>query len=272
MGFPNEDIDTFNMDKHDDDKEGDHNDSGSQKHLNLISIISSIRDTLKAAIYSVACEPDLSCNSDFANDFMQFMAEYTKGRFLPLSSAKLLPEVIVGSVKQQINMGRLKNNLDEEIKKIKKEHGDDISANKLNQIIMEKWRNAGIKKKEISIGTLYRVKRSRENIELLMNGQKVKSLKDFKANCKMLRRLKRSDFRHLDKVKNKKNNKEKKAKKEYFSDDSSESEEDNESEDDEDEKKEDEKKRMKIPMKVRRPEEHCLVMMMMMMTTQRVIR
>merc|ERR1712154_144549 len=106
--------------------------------------------------------------------------------------------------KQQINIKNLKNNLDDVIKEIKKEHGDDISGDKLNKIIMQKWKEAGIKKKEISIGTLYRYERSRENIELLMNGQKIKSLADFKANAKMLKRFKRTDFRHLDKGKNKK--------------------------------------------------------------------
>merc|ERR1712154_481296 len=103
--------------------------------------------------------------------------------------------------KQQINIKNLKNNLDDVIKEIKKEHGDDISGDKLNKIIMQKWKEAGVKKKEISIGTLYRKERSRENIELLMNGQKIKSLKDFKAQAKNLGRLKRSDFRHLDKGK-----------------------------------------------------------------------
>ena len=202
-GFPDGDPDTFGQN---DQEEGDA-DSGSSKKkktLNMIEIIHSIRDKLKAAIYSVACEPDLSCNSDFAHDFMRYIAEYTKGRFLPLSSAKLLPEVIVGSVKQQINLNQLKNNLDKVITEIKQEHGEDISADKLNKIIMQKWKEAGVKKKEISIGTLYRQERSRENIELLMNAQKIKSLKDFKANAKMLDRLKRSDFRHLDKGKSKK--------------------------------------------------------------------
>merc|ERR1712228_171150 len=193
----------------DDTKEGDIGDTNDKKKtLNLIKIIQSIRDKLKAAIYSVACEPDLSCNSDFANDFMRYIAEYTKGRFLPLSSARLLPEVIVGSVKQQINLNELKNNLDAQIIKIKQEYGNDISADKLNKIIMEKWKEAGIKKKEISIGTLYRYERSRENIELLMNGQKIKSLADFKANAKMLKRFKRTDFRHLDKGKKKTKRKE----------------------------------------------------------------
>merc|ERR1719461_1682344 len=192
-GFPDGDPDTFN------NEEGD---SESASTLNVIDIVQSIRDKLKAAIYSVACEPDLSCNSDFAQDFMRYMSEYTKGKFMPLSSAKLLPEVIVGSVKQQINLNHLKNNLEEEIKKIKTEHGEDISQDKLNKIIMQKWKDAGVKKKEISIGTLYRKERSRENIELLMNAQKIKSLKDFKAHAKMLGRLNRSDFRHLDTGKN----------------------------------------------------------------------
>eukprot|EP01084_Bolivina_argentea_P130504 230371_1 len=202
-GFPQGDLDTFNIQQ---DNEGDEKDSGGKNYLNIIEIIQSIRDELKAAIYSVACEPDLSCNNDFANDFMQYIAEYTKGKFLPLSSAKLLPDVIVGSVKQQINLNNLTYKLDEEIEKIKAKHGNDISSNEINKIIMQKWKNEGIKKKEISIGTLYRNKRSKYNINLLMNEQKIKSLKDFKTNCKIFPRLKESDFRHLnvDKYKNSK--------------------------------------------------------------------
>eukprot|EP01083_Nonionella_stella_P174503 605127_1 len=197
-GFPDGDPDTFNTDG---DKEGASKDSGAKTYLNIIQIIQDIRNDLKAAIYSVACEPDLSCNNDYANDFMQYIAQYTKGKFLPLSSAKLLPDVIVGSVKQQMRLDDLTNRLDEEIKKIKLEHGDDISSEELNKILMVKLKDEGVKKKEISIGTLYRNERSRENIELLMNEQRIKSLADFKAQCKKLPRIKRSDFRHIDKGK-----------------------------------------------------------------------
>jgi len=174
--------------------------ASNTKTLNVISIIERIRDELGATIYSIGCEPDLSMGYDFAIDFMRFIAEYTKGRFLPLSSADLLPEVIVGSVKQQIRMKHLKENLDAEIVKIKEEFGDDISSDKLNQIIMEKFKAAGIRKKEIGTGTLYKVKRPRDNVDLLMNGQKCRTLSDFKAQCKALGRLRRSDFRHLDTV------------------------------------------------------------------------
>eukprot|EP01084_Bolivina_argentea_P130507 230375_1 len=205
-GFPNGDPDTFNIEKDSEVQQEGVNDADNKTFLNVIDIVKSIRDELNGSIYSVACEPGLSCNTDFANDFMQYIAQYTNGKFLPLSSATLLPDVIVGSVKQQINLNNLTYKLDEEIEKIKAKHGNDISSNEINKIIMQKWKNEGIKKKEISIGTLYRNKRSKYNINLLMNEQKIKSLKDFKTNCKIFPRLKESDFRHLnvDKYKNSK--------------------------------------------------------------------
>merc|ERR1719474_1567234 len=227
-GFPNGDPDTFKADaamtisNKEQPANADEGDEGAQgvedtlgghgddqkdsdeappKYLNVISIVQQIRDKLGATIYSVGCEPDLSVANDFAIDFMRYIGEYTKGRFLPLSSAKLLPEVIVGSVKQQIRMKYLKENMEAEIVKIKEEFGDDISPDKLNQIIMQKLKEAGIRKKEINTGTLYRVERPRDNVDLLVNGQKCRSLQEFKAQCKMLRRLTRADFRHLDKGK-----------------------------------------------------------------------
>eukprot|EP00483_Globobulimina_turgida_P010797 UN10818 len=83
-GFPDGDPDTFNIINIEDEKEGDDDDSGAKtkNFLNVIEIVQAIRNELGAVIYSVACEPDLSCNNDFANDFMQYIAQYTKGKFL----------------------------------------------------------------------------------------------------------------------------------------------------------------------------------------------
>eukprot|EP01084_Bolivina_argentea_P177047 306243_1 len=123
-GFPNGDLDTFNQH---DEKEGDtKSEAQEEKYLNVIEIIKQIRDDLRASIYSIACEPSISCYRDFANDFMQYMAEYTQGKFLPLWSADLLPDVIIGSVKQQINLDELSNKLENDIQKIKAEYGENI--------------------------------------------------------------------------------------------------------------------------------------------------
>eukprot|EP00483_Globobulimina_turgida_P010629 UN10650 len=84
------------------------------------------------------------------------------------------------------------------MKKIKDKYGDDIDDNKMNELIADKWKENGVKTKNVSIGSLYRSERPRDNINLLMNDQIVKSLKDFKKHCKVLERPKKSDFRHLD--------------------------------------------------------------------------
>eukprot|EP01084_Bolivina_argentea_P177048 306244_1 len=75
-GFEHGDPDTFNDKNY--GKEGVKDKNKDIHFLNVIEIIQSIRDELKAVIYSVACEPSLSTNYDFANDFMQYIAEYTK--------------------------------------------------------------------------------------------------------------------------------------------------------------------------------------------------
>ena len=152
--------------------------------LNMINIIQLIRNKLKASIYSVICEPTISCDFDFAHDFYSYIAETTNGKFLPLSKAELLPDVIVGSVKQQISVRNLSKQLEEEIAEIKREHNDNISKEELNKLIKAKWKNKHIKKKDISIGTLYRKERPRDNIELLHNQQKIQTLADFKKHAK----------------------------------------------------------------------------------------
>eukprot|EP01083_Nonionella_stella_P156357 506253_1 len=197
-GFPDGDPNTFDDDDVELQEEGvdDVDNKNPNKFLNVIEIITSIRDELNASIYSVACEPSLSCNNDYANDFMQYMSEFTDGKFLPLSNASLLPKVIIGSIKQQINLDDLAFKLDEEIKKIKAKYGNDISDDKVNQLIAEKWKEEGIEKKEIAVSEIYKNKRSRENVELLMNQQIVKSLADFKQKCKLLPRMDRTEFTH----------------------------------------------------------------------------
>ena len=84
-GFPDEDVNTFAA-KHGanaDEKteEGATEADAETKHLDTLAIVRRIRDELGAAIYSVGCEPSLSCNADFAIDFMRYLAEFTKGNF-----------------------------------------------------------------------------------------------------------------------------------------------------------------------------------------------
>ncbi|MES1914305.1 MAG: hypothetical protein MHM6MM_006395, partial [Cercozoa sp. M6MM] len=47
-------------------------------------------------VYSVGCEPSLSRSYQYAADFFASLADRTGGQFLPLASAKLLADVVVG--------------------------------------------------------------------------------------------------------------------------------------------------------------------------------
>eukprot|EP01063_Lacrimia_lanifica_P022013 TRINITY_DN29723_c0_g1_i1.p1 TRINITY_DN29723_c0_g1~~TRINITY_DN29723_c0_g1_i1.p1 ORF type:complete len:409 (+),score=112.65 TRINITY_DN29723_c0_g1_i1:52-1278(+) len=57
-------------------------------------------------LYVVACEPSLS-NYANAHDVMEGLAQITEGRFLPLTGAALLPDVIVGGAREELALQQL---------------------------------------------------------------------------------------------------------------------------------------------------------------------
>ncbi|KAK3278982.1 hypothetical protein CYMTET_13114 [Cymbomonas tetramitiformis] len=67
-------------------------------------------------IYPVGCEPALG-NYTFARDFMCNLAEITEGQAIPLSSAKLLPRVILGGAEEEVTLERLSREVAQEMDK-----------------------------------------------------------------------------------------------------------------------------------------------------------
>ncbi|ETO36068.1 hypothetical protein RFI_00994, partial [Reticulomyxa filosa] len=177
--------------------------SDTTRCINVLDVIRSIRDDLNLSIYSVACEPSVSTQSDFARDFLEYISECTNGKYLPLTNATLLPSVIIGSIKEQVVTDQLVKHMDELISTIQRnyaqEYGETVtlSEQEIGAMITKEWTNAGLKSCEVSIGSLYRKTRSRVNVDLLLNEQRVKSLQDFKKQCTQLPRLNYDDFRHL---------------------------------------------------------------------------
>ncbi|KAI9202890.1 uncharacterized protein BJ171DRAFT_163291 [Polychytrium aggregatum] len=67
---------------------------------------------LGVCIYSVVCEPAISQKYQYAVDFYKGLSRITGGSMVPLTSAELLPDVIVGGAQEQMNLARLSNQVE----------------------------------------------------------------------------------------------------------------------------------------------------------------
>eukprot|EP00854_Cymbomonas_tetramitiformis_P005288 gene5288-6427_t len=67
-------------------------------------------------IYPVGCEPALG-EYRFARDFMCNLAEITQGQAIPLSSAELLPQVILGGAQEEIALEKLSREVEQEMER-----------------------------------------------------------------------------------------------------------------------------------------------------------
>merc|ERR1719510_322686 len=74
-------------------------------------------------LYVVACEPSLS-GFQGAHDLMAGLAQITEGRYLPLTGAHLLPDVIIGGAKEEVSLANLEKFVADKMDKIKSEKPD----------------------------------------------------------------------------------------------------------------------------------------------------
>merc|ERR1719251_293379 len=86
-------------------------------------------------LYVVACEPSLSGYKG-AHDLMAGLAQITEGRYLPLTGAHLLPDVIIGGAKEEVSLQKLETFVQNKMDKIKKEN-PNISVEEMNEKIKE---------------------------------------------------------------------------------------------------------------------------------------
>eukprot|EP01060_Flectonema_neradi_P034210 TRINITY_DN5939_c9_g1_i1.p1 TRINITY_DN5939_c9_g1~~TRINITY_DN5939_c9_g1_i1.p1 ORF type:complete len:349 (+),score=85.00 TRINITY_DN5939_c9_g1_i1:51-1097(+) len=89
-------------------------------------------------LYVVACEPSLS-NYANAHDVMEGLATITEGKYLPLTAAHLLPDVIIAGAKEELALQKLEDYMYENVKKMKEENLDrgDIEK-KMEELMKEK--------------------------------------------------------------------------------------------------------------------------------------
>eukprot|EP01083_Nonionella_stella_P042875 115730_1 len=84
-------------------------------------------------LYVVACEPSLSGYAG-AHDLMAGLAQITEGRYLPLTGAHLLPDVIIGGAKEEVSLQKLEAFVQNKMDKMKKEE-PNMSVDEMNEKI-----------------------------------------------------------------------------------------------------------------------------------------
>merc|ERR1719251_466293 len=93
-------------------------------------------------LYVVACEPSLSGYAG-AHDLMAGLAEITEGRYLPLTGAHLLPNVIIGGAKEEVSLQKLQKFVEDEMEQIKAQE-PTIKKEEMNARIASKMKASGM--------------------------------------------------------------------------------------------------------------------------------
>jgi len=93
-------------------------------------------------LYVVACEPSLSGFAG-AHDLMAGLAEITEGRYLPLTGAHLLPNVIIGGAKEEVSLQKLQQFVEDEMEQIKTQN-PTIAKEEMNARIARTMKSKGM--------------------------------------------------------------------------------------------------------------------------------
>ncbi|KAJ3035815.1 hypothetical protein HK097_004098 [Rhizophlyctis rosea] len=104
-------------------------------------------------VFSVACEPSLS-SYKHAVDFFEFVASATGGSLIPLTSASLLPDVIVGGAKEQMELKKMLEQFTMDAEKAKKSGAktdDEVLA-----FVHQEWSKKGVQTHQTVVEDLYK--------------------------------------------------------------------------------------------------------------------
>lgn len=116
-------------------------------------------------VYTVGCEPALS-NYRFATDFFDAVATITSGKFLPLTSAHLLADVIIGGAQEEIALEKLMTDLRQEIKQQTASETRALSEDELAERVSAAFAKKGYQANQLSVDDVYKG-RDRKNADLL---------------------------------------------------------------------------------------------------------
>jgi len=103
-------------------------------------------------IYSVLCEPALG-SYKFARDFFMAIAKMTGGQFLPLTSASLLPKVIVASALEELSLQEIQKVFEAEAEKLKQ--AGQLTEEALEARMKEQMSKINVDTKEVKVTSIY---------------------------------------------------------------------------------------------------------------------
>eukprot|EP01084_Bolivina_argentea_P003115 5814_1 len=146
-------------------------------------------------LYVVACEPSLS-NFRGAHDLMAGLAQITEGRYLPLTGAHLLPDVIIGGAKEEVSLQKLQDFVQNKMDEIKKQK-PNISVNEMNDKIKSDMNNFGMTHvtNDVEDDAIYG---DYDNTNINMWSNNASSLSHGRKQCKNIKQPK-ANFGHVQK-------------------------------------------------------------------------
>ncbi|KAJ1555432.1 hypothetical protein HK096_010298 [Nowakowskiella sp. JEL0078] len=106
------------------------------------------------SIFCVACEPALS-NYRFGVDFFKAITQITGGMLLPLTSASLLPEVVIGGAREQMDLERKLNDIKLEAERIKEQNGGVIDDDQMVKKLFAFQSKRGVQTTQLTVESPY---------------------------------------------------------------------------------------------------------------------
>jgi len=162
---------------------GDDYPKGDPNGLDPIQIAKNMAEQ-GIVLYVVACEPALS-GYPLAHDFMAGLAKITEGRYLPLTSAHLLPDVIIGGAKEEISLQKLEEHILQGVQKLKKEEVNaHVDEDELADKVAKDLASKGVK---VNVGNLDDIYGDYDNSNIDEMAMNWSSMGDFKKNAKVLK-------------------------------------------------------------------------------------
>jgi len=116
-------------------------------------------------IYSVGVEPSIGQYS-YARELMMCLAKKTAGQFLPLTSAKLLVDAIVGGAVEELSLNSLIQEVVEEAKRINS--NKQLSEKELREKITEKLHSKNVVTNQLKVDDIYGGQVDTTNVEILV--------------------------------------------------------------------------------------------------------
>lgn len=127
---------------------GDHFPNGDPIDRDALTIARALADK-DISIYTVACEPSVTNSFKFCRDFMEGVAEIGGGMLVPLSSAKLLTDMVLASCKEGADLEKIQGEVEQELKQLKKAN-PNADQDRLAQMCSRNLAARGVSSHQVS--------------------------------------------------------------------------------------------------------------------------